>query len=101
MLSAHDWRGGQLAAAWLAVPALFTVVRKGLEAGVYQATVEGQRVTIVSGLWPAPFADFLSVFLGAAAVATLVWLTYTWLAGRKDRRRLMMMTESPHRRPLM
>lgn len=101
MLSAHDWSGGQIAAAWLAVPILFAVLREGLEAGVYQATVEGHRVAIISGLWPTRFADFLSVFLGLAAVATLGWLTYTWVAGKKDRRRLAMMTESPHRRPLM
>jgi hypothetical protein len=80
---------------------LFALGRRGLEAGVYQARVEGGRVAIISGLWPSSFADFLSIALGVVAVATLAWLTYTWIAGRRDRRRLSMMTGGPHRRPLM
>lgn len=101
MLSAHEWRGGQLAAAWLLVPVLLALGRVGLEAGVYQARVEGHRIAIVSGLWPSAFADFLSTVFAVIAVATLGWLTYTWIAGRADRRRLATMTESLHRRPLM
>lgn len=101
MLSAYDWRGGALAAAWLVVAFLLALARWTLEAGVYQATVESQRIAIVAGLWPTSFADLASAVLGAVAVATLAWLTYTWIAGRKHRRRVAMMTGVPHRRPLM
>ncbi|MDH3271235.1 MAG: hypothetical protein OEN56_07885 [Gemmatimonadota bacterium] len=101
MISARAWHGVQLLAAWLSIPAAYVLFRALLVAGVYEATIEGQRVTLVSGFWSTGFASTLSWVGAVAGFSLLVWLTFTWAAGLKSRARLEAMTESPYRRPLM
>lgn len=101
MSSVRHWHVGRLAAVWLAAPAVFLAVRWLLEAGSYEARMDGHRVTIVSGYWTSGFAATLSTGAGVLCVLVPVVLTGIWLAGRRDRRRLASMTESSDRRPLM
>lgn len=101
MRTARHWHGGQLLAVWLLASTAFVLVRRVLVWGTYQAQIEGHRETIVSGLWPEPFASAMTVVTGAICVVTLAWLTATWIAGRKARERVEAMTENPYRRPLL
>jgi len=101
MPSARHWHGGLRVAAWLFAFPLVVGVRALLEAGILEARIDGQDVVIVSGLWSAGFATGLTLLITVAVVAMLGWLTYTWLAGSRDRRRRAAMTERPHRRPLI
>lgn len=101
MPSARLWHIGQVVAVWLVLAIAFVVARLGLEAGVYEATIEGHRVTIVSGLWSSSFASGLTVVAGVAAVLTGLWYTYSWFSGTRERRRMATMVGAPHRRPLM
>lgn len=101
MAPVRHWHVGRLIAAWLAAPAVFLAVRWLLRKGVYEARLEGHRVTIESGLWSSGFASTLTTGFGVLCVLVLVALSVTWLAGRRDRRRLASMTESSDRRPLM
>lgn len=101
MPSARHWHGGLLVAAWIVTALVFFVLKWGLERGVYEARIEGQRVELVSGLWTTGFASAVTWGLGALAVGVVAWLTGTWIAGIRDRARLESMTESPYRRPLM
>lgn len=101
MRTARHWHLGRLLAAWLLAAGVFTLVRRVLIAGTYQARIEGHRVTIVSGLWPEGFTSAMTIVTGATCVVTLAWLTATWIAGSKARERFEAMAEDPYRRPLM
>ncbi|MDX1494935.1 MAG: hypothetical protein R3253_12780 [Longimicrobiales bacterium] len=101
MPSAREWSARQLAIAWVVVGLVFALARWAFEAGVYEATIEGHRVVIVSGLWPADFAAALTTAVGFLGFAVVSWLTYTWFSGARDRRRMSNMVGGPHRRPLM
>lgn len=87
--------------AWVATGGVVALARRLFVAGVYEAQIEGQRVVIVSGLWPAPFATALTALAGLIGFATVAGLTYSWFAGARDRRRMSNMVGGPHRRPLM
>lgn len=101
MSSVRHWHVGRLAASWLAAPVVFLAVRWLLRAGTYEARLDGQRVTIVSGFWTSGFASTLTTGFGVLCVLVLVVLTSVWIAGRRERRRMASMTESSDRRPLM
>lgn len=101
MPSARLWHIGQVALVWLVVALLFVIARTGLEAGVYEATIEGQRVTIVSGLWSSSFASALTGIAGLVALLIVLWYTVSWVSGTRERRRLATMVGPPHRRPLV
>ncbi len=101
MPSARDWHIGHLAVAWLLVPVVILAVRAVLAAGVYEAAIEGQRVTILAGHWSSSFASAVTVGFGAVAVSAAAWLTLTWFTGSRERRRAATMIGEPHRRPLM
>lgn len=101
MASVRLWHAAQLATVWLAVPVVVLVVREVMGAGIYEATLEGQRVTIVSGLWSASFATALTLAVGAIGLATAASLTWVWVTGSRERRRRATMIGKPHRRPLI
>lgn len=101
MSPVRHWHIGRLIAAWLAAPAAFLAVRWLLRQGIYEAHMEGHRVTIVSGLWSSGFASAVTTGFGVLCGVVLVALSVTWLAGRRERRRMASMRENPHRRPLM
>lgn len=101
MPSARSWHFGRLALAWLVAGILFLVVRGGLEAGVREVQMEGHRVMVVSGIWPATVASMVTIGFGLASVAAVAWLTYSWVTGSRERRRMATLVGKPHRRPLM
>lgn len=101
MPSARSWHFGRLALSWLVAGILFFVVRGGVEAGVREVQMEGHRVVVVSGIWSATVASMVTLAFGFALVAAVAWLTYSWLTGSQERRRMAKLIGKPHRRPLM
>ena len=101
MPSARSWHFGRLALAWLVAGLLFFVVRGGVEAGIREVQLEGHRLIVVSAIWSASVASMVTMAFGFASAAAVVWLTYSWVTGSRERRRLAKLIGRPHRRPLM
>ena len=101
MPSARSWHFGRLALVWLVAGFLFFVVRVGAVAGVREVQMEGHRVIVVSGIWSTTVASMVTMAFGFALVGAVAWLTYSWVTGSRERRRMATMIGKPHRRPLM
>lgn len=101
MPSARHWSVLHLLLWWLAAPVILLVLRWVLTLGIYEATLEGQSVRIVSGVWSSGFAD--GAFICGVVIALLVlgWETGTWFAGRKSRASIRAAESVTHRDVLM
>jgi len=101
MPTARYWDGWRLALAWLAVSVAFLTVRWSLLAGVYQFSIENQRITRLGGLWTPSFAVGMTRMAAVIMALSLLWATGTWIAGRRDRRVKLDVESEGHRKVLM
>ncbi len=101
MPTARHWHGGRLLLSWAVSLAFFATLKLSLIAGTYQAAIVDQRVTRVSGLWSPTFASNVSLAVLGGGGVTLVWMTVTWVRGRRERARLRASQSIQHRDVLM
>ena len=101
MPTARYWDGWRLALAWFAVSAAFLTVRWSLLAGVYEFSIENQRITLLGGLWTPSFAVAMTRMAAVITALSLLWATGTWIAGRRDRRVKLDVESEGHRKVLM
>jgi hypothetical protein len=101
MSSARFWHGSRLIAGWIVAIGGFLLLRWVLARGVVRGVLQDGRVERLGGVWSAGFATFATYVGGGALAAALVWLTASWIAGRRDRAVLRHHPAPAHRRILM
>ncbi len=97
---ARQWKVRRLLLTWLCVFAFFALLRWALTLGVYRTALEGHRVIRVSGLWTAGFASVAGALLASVATVSMVAVTISWWAGKRERKTLRSAALIRHRKVL-
>ena len=101
MPTAKHWTALKLCLAWIGVFVSLVPLWWLLQAGIYTAALEEGVVRRLSGSWSAGFASGFWVLCAAGAVAAMVYMTATWIHGRRSRASMRAAEAAVHRQVLM
>ena len=100
MPTARRWTGLKVVLVWMGMLAALGILWWVLQAGVYITAFENGTVRRLAGAWSAEFASGLWALCAATGTIAMLYMTVTWILGRKSKAAIRAIEAVVHRRVL-